>query len=599
MYLFLQALKTPSAILAIAILLYSIVIAIVCPGLKKSGKKAAAVILCLLPLVAGLIHFVIYGAASFLSFTYLYALALLPLINLLPGKKKFPVALKAVAAVLAAVAVCFLFLVNSVAKLVHNYSGMSYTKSFTKMLQTMEKEYCLSSWKKIDYGFLLNEYLPRVEEAEKNKDETAYAEVVTEVLYRFYDSHVYIQMGDDTYEQVMSRKAGNDYGLSLVKLDDGKVIAVLVESDKPLIYDEKKKKKKLGIHNGTQITSWDGKKIDEAIEQTECINPMIQFPVKSNEDMFRPAFLAGRGGETVDITFIDDSGSEKHATLNKLGDYSSRLSGAIMLLLQPRNYEPNFSSKMLNDKCGYLLIRAEHFSTLTDNLAVIKDGSYPELTEFYASKIEGLKAQGMEYLVIDIRNNVGGYDNVAGALASLFTTEKKHMFAFGFEDAQGYHKRDDQYIYPDGRYKDLPVVVLVNSQCVSAGDGMAKFLSDCDNVTLMGITASGGVNQNNGACIYLTNNISVYYPAFLTLSYEGVPLIDTDNTRQTRVPLDEKIPMTKEFALRFFDPEKLRNPEAGDPQLDYAVDFMARKTASGKFLKDSGPKKSEETSESQ
>ena len=88
---------------------------------------------------------------------------------------------------MAAVAVCFLFLVNSVAKLVHNYSGMSYTKSFTKMLQTMEKEYCLSSWKKIDYGHLLNEYLPRVEEAEKNKDETAYAEVVTEVLYRFYD----------------------------------------------------------------------------------------------------------------------------------------------------------------------------------------------------------------------------------------------------------------------------------------------------------------------------------------------------------------------------------------------------------------------------
>ena len=39
---------------------------------------------------------------------------------------------------------------------------------------------------------------------------------------------------------------------------------------------------------------------------------------------------------------------------------------------------------------------------------------------------------------------------------------------------------------------------------------------------------------------------------------------------------------TKNFVdLRFFDPEKLRNPEAGDPQLDYAVDFMARKTASG------------------
>ena len=192
-----------------------------------------------------------------------------------------------------------------------------------------------------------------------------------------------------------------------------------------------------------------------------------------------------------------------------------------------------------------------------------------------------MREKGLEYVVVKNHIMSRACDEV-GIDASVHGMLKgPSAFAFGYEDANGYHKRDDQYIYPDGRYKDLPVVVLVNSQCVSAGDGMAKFLSDCDNVTLMGITASGGVNQNNGACIYLTNNISVYYPAFLTLSYEGVPLIDTDNTRQTRVPLDEKIPMTKEFALRFFDPEKLRNPEAGDPQLDYAVDFMARKTASG------------------
>lgn len=41
-------------------------------------------------------------------------------------------------------------------------------------------------------------------------------------------------------------------------------------------------------------------------------------------------------------------------------------------------------------------------------------------------------------------------------------------------------------VFPDGRYADIPVVVLVNSNCMSAGDGMAKFLGDCPNVTLMG-----------------------------------------------------------------------------------------------------------------
>lgn len=121
------------------------------------------------------------------------------------------------------------------------------------------------------------------------------------------------------------------------------------------------------------------------------------------------------------------------------------------------------------------------------------------LTKYYADLIENLENKGMQYLIIDIRNNGGGYDSVAGALTSLFTDKKSHMVSFGYEDAQGYHIAESQYIFPDGRYADIPVVVLVNSNCMSAGDGMAKFLGDCPNVTLMGITASSGVNQNNGA----------------------------------------------------------------------------------------------------
>ena len=572
MYIFLLTLKTPSSVFSLAILLYSVVLAIICPRLRKGGKKLITVVLCLLPLIAALIHLAIYGLQAFWIFFYLYIEALIPLINLLPGRKKLPVAIKSGLSSILALVVCVLFLFDLLGSpIVHNYTRMSYTQSFKKMLATMEKEYCLSSWKKIDYDGLLKEYLPRVEEAEKNNDESAYAAVVTEVTYRFYDYHVYTALGDDIYDSVMNSLTGNDYGLSMMKLDDGTVIAIFVEDGNGMLYDEPHDITKLGIHNGTQIVAWDGKEINEAIDETECINTIIQFSVKSNEDFFRPAFLAGKGGETVDVTFIDDNGSEKHAQLNRIGDYSGRLSGVLIKFLHLHDYTPNFTTKMLDDKCGYLLVRSEHYSTFYDNLSVIRSGYYPELVEFYASKIEELKAQGMEYLVIDIRNNGGGYDNVAGALASLFTDEKKYMCGFGYEDETGYHTTENNYIFPDGRYKDLPVVVLVNLTCGSAGDGMAKFLGDCDNVTLMGITASAGVNQNNGGVMYLTKNISVYYPIALTLSSENVPLIDTDQTREGRIPLEAKIPITKEFVLKTCD----WNSEE-DPQLDYAADYLAK-----------------------
>lgn len=572
MYIFLLTLKTPSSVLSLAILLYSVVLAIICPRLRKGGKKLITVVLCLLPLIAALIHLAIYGLQAFWIFFYLYIEAMIPLINLLPGRKKLPVAIKSVLSSILALVVCVLFLFDLLGSpIVHNYTRMSYTQSFKKMLATMEKEYCLSSWKKIDYDGLLKEYLPRVEEAEKNNDESAYAAVVTEATYRFYDYHVYTALGDDIYDSVMNSLTGNDYGLSMMKLDDGTVVAIFVEDGNGMLYDEPHDITKLGIHNGTQIVAWDGKEINEAIDETECINSIIQFSVKSNEDFFRPAFLAGKGGETVDVTFIDDNGSEKHAQLNRIGDYSGRLSGVLIKFLHLHDYTPNFTTKMLDDKCGYLMVRSEHYSTFYDNLSVIRSGYYPELVEFYAGKIEELKAQGMEYLVIDIRNNGGGYDNVAGALASLFTDEKKYMCGFGYEDETGYHTTENNYIFPDGRYKDLPVVVLVNLTCGSAGDGMAKFLGECDNVTLMGITASAGVNQNNGGVMYLTKNISVYYPIALTLSSENLPLIDTDQTREGRIPLEAKIPMTKEFVLKTCDWNSKE-----DPQLDYAADYLAK-----------------------
>ena len=146
MYIFLLTLKTPSSVFSLAVLLYSVILAILCPRLRKGGKKLIMAVLCLLPLIAALIHLAIYGLQSFWIFFYLYVEALLPLINLLPGRKKLPVALKSVLSSILAIAVCVLFLFDLLGSpIIHNYTRMSYTQSFKKMLDTMEKEYCLSS----------------------------------------------------------------------------------------------------------------------------------------------------------------------------------------------------------------------------------------------------------------------------------------------------------------------------------------------------------------------------------------------------------------------------------------------------------------------
>lgn len=592
MYLFYLTLKTPNGIISLCILLYSLILALICPLLRKKGKLALMRILCVLPLIGALIHFCVYGRLTLWAFGTMYIEALIPLLNLLPGRSGVLTAAKSVLSSVLTAVMCCIFLINAIGSpMVHNYSRSSYTKSFTRLLNTIEKEYCLSSWKRIDYDALLADYLPRVEEAEKNNDENGYAAVITEVAYRFYDCHVSAKLSNEVKRAVEPILAGNDYGLSMVRLGDGSVIAVLVEPDHEnediWLSDEGSELESLGIHNGTQILSWDGQDINEAIDHTECIYTSKQFPVRSNEDIFRPLFLAGKGGESVDITFVDDEGKVHSASIRRIDDYSNRLNTSLVKLLHTEDYSTAYRNNytcMLDDKCGYLQITRESYDGTGDNIAAVRSGYYPALTEHYAQLIEELKAQGMEYLVIDIRNNGGGYDCCAGALASLFTDEKRHMVSFGYEDSDGYHIKEDQYIFPDGRYKDPPVAVLVNSGCVSAGDGAAKFLADCQNVTLMDITASGGVNQNNGGYIYLTDNICFYYPVFLSLSAEAGPLIDTDCTRENRIPLDVTIPLTKEMALEMFDmkgtfsPDGMFIPEYSDKELDYAVEYLRNMT---------------------
>ncbi|MDO5154931.1 MAG: hypothetical protein Q4D51_03105 [Eubacteriales bacterium] len=55
----------------------------------------------------------------------------------------------------------------------------------------------------------------------------------------------------------------------------------------------------------------------------------------------------------------------------------------------------------------------------------------------------------------------------------------------------------------------------------------------------------------------------------MSLSSDGEPLIDTDDTRENRIPLDVTIPMTRETALKLFNFE---NKE--DVELKYAKDYL-------------------------
>lgn len=220
MYLFYLTLKTPNSLMAVGIMVYTIMLSILCPILQKKNKYTIVRILCVLPFVTVLVHFGIYSNAFFVNyaddvfknFFLLYAEALISLGFLFCIKSVGLRVLRSVITILLVPVICFMFVLNSIAApYLHDYTRYNYTESFTKMLNAMGREYCLNSWKQIDYEGLLNKYLPMVEEAEHNKDEAAYAAVVSELVYRFYDSHVAIDIsGTMEINYMFQNMAGND-----------------------------------------------------------------------------------------------------------------------------------------------------------------------------------------------------------------------------------------------------------------------------------------------------------------------------------------------------------------------------------------------------
>nr|MDE7363765.1 hypothetical protein [Ruminococcus sp.] len=128
---------------------------------------------------------------------------------------------------------------------VSDYSHLGLADSFSSMIDSMSVSYSNRNWKQIDFESLKEKYVPLVRDAEENDDKQAFAKVLLEYQYEFYDSHIWFADNCGVLSQAEEELIGNDYGMSMYKLNNGDTIAILVDKDSQA--------EKAGIHNGTII----------------------------------------------------------------------------------------------------------------------------------------------------------------------------------------------------------------------------------------------------------------------------------------------------------------------------------------------------------
>jgi carboxyl-terminal processing protease len=126
---------------------------------------------------------------------------------------------------------------------------------------------------------------------------------------------------------------------------------------------------------------------------------------------------------------------------------------------------------MINKDIGY--IKINNFSSTTDQ-------------EFIAT-FNDLRSQGLEKLILDLRNNGGGYMDAAVNIADQFLGDKE-LIVYTEGNARG---RKDYYSNPGGLCKDIEVVVLIDEGSASASEILAGALQDNDRSLIIGRRSFG------------------------------------------------------------------------------------------------------------
>ncbi|MEZ4156535.1 MAG: S41 family peptidase [Candidatus Paceibacterota bacterium] len=154
--------------------------------------------------------------------------------------------------------------------------------------------------------------------------------------------------------------------------------------------------------------------------------------------------------------------------------------------------------------------------------------------EQVSDALEEARGKGVDGVVLDLRSNPGGFLQVANQIAGLFVERGTVVVTERFKTGK------DREFTANGsaRYKDMPLVVLINQGSASASEILAGALRDIKGTKLVGMTSFGkGTVQE---LIELSDNSSLKItiaqwemPAGDILTEDGIsPDIEVDFTKE-------------------------------------------------------------------
>ncbi len=261
----------------------------------------------------------------------------------------------------------------------------------------------------------------------------------------------------------------------------------------------------LYIYNNTEdntitvISPLSGSPAERAgIKTNDKITAIDKTPVTGAELDKAADMMMGKEGTTVKLTVVKaDTGKSE-----------------VVELKREKIKLETVGSEMLEDEIGYIQIT--QFGSNT----------YTEFVEHY----NNLCDEGMDKLIIDLRNNAGGYFNQAVNIADIFI-DKGEVIVYT-KDKDG--KKEEYKAATEA--VDIEIVILANGGTASASEVLIGALCDHGKAVVVGEKTFGkGVTQalithKDGSAFKITDT-KYYTPKGLCIDKKGInPDIEVDDS---------------------------------------------------------------------
>jgi carboxyl-terminal processing protease len=423
-------------------------------------------------------------------------------------------------------------------------SRESWTAAFDRMNGILAQRYPFTEWKQVDWDALHAEYAPRIAAAEEANDQEAYYLALREYSFSIPDGHV-IHSGDDRGSWRTS--IGSGYGLALIELDDGVAIAHLLQEGGPA--------EKAGLAWGAEILEWGGLPTREAIGAVSPIWVVRPSATQEGRRFFQQALLTRAPiGTEITVTFQNPGQDEPQTVVLTAVDdgleplYQSLGWSASAAIREGMGEEVDTSEiykppewRILPEGYGYIQVYHIRPREGDPDFVGIVDQA---MAEFVAQDVPGI--------IIDVRGNPGGRDELVPAMMGYFFTEPDfyeyqyvdnwptNLSLLDFAMVIGLEPKEPHY--------GGPVAVLIDANTVSSGEGfplLARRLSQGHVV---------GVYGTHGCCgtINLPGNSELLYSVGQSQDANHRVQLEGDHNLQGGVAPDIRVPLTRETAYAMF-----------------------------------------------